>query len=305
MTRAVALTIAGSDSSGGAGIQADLKTFSALGVYGASVITALTAQNTTGVSDIHIPPVPFLTAQLTAVTSDLTVLATKTGMLPTAEAVNAVASHAAAHPGSLGALIVDPVIVATSGDRLVSEDAVACLKASLLPRTDLLTPNIAEAAMLLGEDREAETDAARIAQGQRLLKLGCAAVLMKGGHAGSKEATDILITPTFTHMFSVQRVQTRNTHGTGCTLSAAITAELAKTIHETNIPAQTPTAAEMADQSADTVGPTRGTQPLDQTQLISVISTAKSYLTQALKAGAEMRFGEGSGPVDHLARWQP
>ncbi|MEO1281091.1 MAG: bifunctional hydroxymethylpyrimidine kinase/phosphomethylpyrimidine kinase [Pseudomonadota bacterium] len=280
MTRPIALTIAGSDSSGGAGIQADLKTFSALGVYGASVVTALTAQNTTGVSDIHVPPADFTIAQLAAVTSDLRISATKTGMLPTDETVEAVADIAVESRTAFGALIVDPVIVATSGDRLVSEAAVAALIKRLMPITTLLTPNIAEAAMLLGDKALATDDAAVVDQGRRLLSLGCAAVLMKGGHATSEDARDILITAHGRQTFAAPRIPTPNTHGTGCTLSAAITAELAKT--------------EASNQPSE---------PDEQTLSVA-IAAAKDYLTAALQAGTSMNIGSGSGPVDHLVSWR-
>lgn len=265
-TPAIALTIAGSDSSGGAGIQADLKTFTALGVYGASVITALTAQNTTGVRAIHAVPPDFIAAQIDAVADDLDIAAVKTGMLGETAAVMTVCEAIERH--RLAHLVVDPVMVATSGDVLLSADAIVAVRRELIPRAALVTPNLAEAAALLGTAparslHEMET------QASQLLALGPAAVLVKGGHhVGAEEATDVLVksdAPDEPVHFSAPRIATRNTHGTGCTLAAAITAHLA-------------------------LG-----QRLEQ-----AVGAAKAFLSAALAAGRDHAIGHGHGPVDHL-----
>lgn len=259
----IALTIAGSDSSGGAGIQADLKTFTALGVYGASVLTALTAQNTRGVSAIHTVPPDFVARQIDAVAEDLSVAATKTGMLGDRATVIAVAESVRRH--RLHPLVVDPVMVATSGDLLLAPDAVDAVRGDLLPLADLITPNLAEAARLLSTSI-AKSESDMEAQARALLSLGPKAVLVKGGHGDSADAVDILVVadaPTL--RFAQPRVATRNTHGTGCTLSAAIAAYLA-----------------------------RG-EPLAE-----ATSLAKQFVHAALLAGVEMRIGAGAGPVDHL-----
>lgn len=259
----IALTIAGSDSSGGAGIQADLKTFTALGVYGASVITALTAQNTRGVSAIHAVPDAFISAQLDAVASDLAVRATKTGMLNDGAVVRAVAEGVQRH--GLGALVVDPVMVATSGDVLLREDAVAAVCSLLLPLATVITPNLAEAAHLLGQPLACDEEHME-AQGRALLAFGPGAVLMKGGHGAGTEAVDILIGRDGPMLrLSLPRIDTRNTHGTGCTLSAAIAARLA-----------------MGDTLEDAV------------------RAAKKFVHAGLVAAVGQRIGAGSGPVDHL-----
>jgi hydroxymethylpyrimidine/phosphomethylpyrimidine kinase len=259
----VALTIAGSDSSGGAGIQADLKTFTALGVYGASAITALTAQNTTGVQAVHPVPAPFVTAQIASVLADLDVKAVKTGMLADAGIIAAVAEALAARPDM--PLVVDPVMVATSGDPLLRPDAVETLKSALIPRATLITPNLPEASALTGlpppateEEVEAMLDA--------LARLGAGAVLLKGGHGGSPEAVDYLrIGHGPTRRLSGPRLVTDNTHGTGCTLSAAITAFLA------------------------------GGDDLE-----TAAARAKRWLGQAIASATTHRLGKGHGPVDHL-----
>lgn len=267
--RPVALTIAGSDSSGGAGIQADLKTFSAFGVYGASVITALTAQNTTGVRDVIVTPATFTLAQLDAVCDDLAVRATKTGMLPDAKTVTGLASRYDEAPASLGPLVVDPVIIATSGDRLISEDAVEAIRTVLLPRARLITPNRDELAELSGHPR-AESEDEAIAQARTLLARGVRAVLVKAGHFEGDTATDNLVAADGVTPFSAHRIETANTHGTGCTLSAAITAGLAH-------------------------GAT----------MFEAVRAAKSYLTAALVAGRDLGIGKGHGPVDHLVPFRP
>ncbi|MDE2379977.1 bifunctional hydroxymethylpyrimidine kinase/phosphomethylpyrimidine kinase, partial [Bradyrhizobium sp.] len=225
MTTPVALTIAGSDSSGGAGIQADLKTFAALGVYGASAITALTAQNTVGVTGIHAVPAEFVTAQIDAVFSDLAVGAVKIGMVAQAAVIDAIATALARW--SPRHVVLDPVMVATSGDRLLAPEAVEALRTRLIPLASIVTPNLPEAAALL--DEPVATAEAEIAgQGRRLLALGCRAVLVKGGHGQGTESTDYLVTAAGTKTLAAPRVATKNTHGTGCSLSSAVAAGLAR-----------------------------------------------------------------------------
>jgi len=258
----IALTIAGSDSSGGAGIQADLKTFTALGVYGASVITAITAQNTQGVQDVLALPAPIIASQLSSVASDLAVGAIKTGMLADRTTVDTVVDGLAAFAGV--PLVVDPVMVATSGDVLLAPDAVAAVRTRLLPLAAVVTPNLHEAARLLDAPL-AKTPDDLEAQGRRLLALGPGAVLMKGGHSEGPEAVDILVLASGSLRFARPRIGTPNTHGTGCTLAAAIAAGLAR--GET-----IPTA----------------------------VTAAKDFVWQAIAAGRHIRIGKGSGPVDHL-----
>src|SRR5271167_4338874 len=225
MTIPIALTIAGSDSSGGAGIQADLKTFAALGVYGASIVTALTAQNTRGVSGIHPVPAEFVTAQMDAVFGDLDVKAVKIGMVAQLATIDAIA--AALTRWKPSHVVLDPVMVATSGDRLLSADAVEGLRTKLIPRAALITPNLPEAAALLDE-KVASGEAAIASQGKRLLAMGCLAVLIKGGHGQGAESIDYLFTGDGTIALPSPRIATNNTHGTGCSLSSAIAALLAK-----------------------------------------------------------------------------
>jgi len=263
----IALTIAGSDSSGGAGIQADLKTFSALGVYGASVITALTAQNTLGVSAIHDPPDAFIGAQIDAVFSDLEIKAVKIGMLSRPSTIRAVAAGLARHGAS--SVVLDPVMVAASGAALLSPDAVATLIEALLPMADLITPNLPEAATLLGAE-PARDEAEMHAQAERLLALGARAVLMKGGHGSGAESVDLLLSREGVHRFGAARQATRNTHGTGCTLSAAIAAHLA---HGCALP--------------------------------EAVAGAKAYITAAIAAADQLHVGHGHGPVHHFfALWK-
>lgn len=260
---AVALTIAGSDSSGGAGIQADLKTFTALGVYGASVVTALTAQNTLGVSGVHAVPAAFIAAQAAAVAEDLSVRGVKTGMLGDRATVEAVAEAVAQH--ALGPLVVDPVMVATSGDPLLAPDAVESVRTRLLPLAALVTPNLDEAARLTG-GRPAGSAAEAEVQGRAILALGPAAVLVKGGHGSGGEAVDVLVRRDGeTLHLAAPRIATRNTHGTGCTLSAAIAAGLAQSLG-----------------------------------LEAAVRRAKAFVWQALASGALIDVGAGAGPVDHL-----
>jgi len=259
----IALTIAGSDSSGGAGIQADLKTFTVLGVYGASVLTALTAQNTCGVSAIHSVPPAFVAQQIDAVASDLNVAATKTGMLNDRGTVLAVADGIRRH--HLHPLIVDPVMVATSGDLLLASDAVAAVRDVLLPLADLVAPNLAEAARLL-DMQAAASEAEMEAQGRALLALGPKAVLIKGGHGAGVEAVDILLTVDAAPVrLALPRIDTPNTHGTGCALSAAIAAYLV-----------------------------RGASVVD------AVTLAKRFVHDALSSAVGQRMGAGAGPVDHL-----
>ena len=222
---AIALTIAGSDSSGGAGIQADLKTFAALGVYGASVITALTAQNTQGVSGILDVPPDFIAAQIDAVFSDLDIAAVKIGMLSRTAAIEAVARGLTRHKAKN--IVLDPVMVATSGDRLLAPDAVGALRRLLIPRALIVTPNLPEAAALTGasvarNEREMEI------QARQILELGASNVLIKGGHGEGEDSVDLLVGQGDVIRLAAKRIATKNTHGTGCTLSSAIAAGLAK-----------------------------------------------------------------------------
>jgi len=259
---AIALTIAGSDSSGGAGIQADLKTFSALGVYGASAITALTAQNTKGVDDVMVVPPEFVLAQMRSVASDLDVKAIKIGMLGTAPVIEAVADGLDEFPGV--PVVLDPVMVATSGDRLLDEDAVDALRTRLVPRATIITPNLREGAALLDEPDESRE---RWMEGraERLLELGPAAVLLTGGESAADTALDMFANGKSMQRLEAPRVMTENTHGTGCTLSAAIAAELAK-----------------------------------GESLVKAVKLAKLYVTAAIIAADEIAIGEGRGPVHHF-----
>lgn len=225
MTTPVALTIAGSDSSGGAGIQADLKTFAALGVYGASVVTALTAQNTSGVAAIHPVPADFVTAQLEAVLGDLDVGAIKIGMVGSCATIEAIVAAFRRFPPAH--VVLDPVMIATSGARLLPADAVDALRTRLTPCASIITPNLPEAAVLLSEP-VASSDAAIESQGRRLLSLGCPFVLIKGGHGHGNESIDYLIDANSTVPLAAPRIATTNTHGTGCALASAIAAGLAK-----------------------------------------------------------------------------
>ena len=258
----IALTIAGSDSSGGAGIQADLKTFSAFAVYGASAITALTAQSTRGVAGVEPVAASFVVAQIEAVLADLDVAAIKTGMLANAAIVEAVARCLRAAPPR--PLVVDPVMVATSGDVLLAADTVEAMKCQLIPLASLITPNLPEAARLLGAKAAAD-DAEAIGQAKALHALGCGAVLLKGGHGAGAEAVDILCDGAGVERFVRPRLDTPHTHGTGCTLSAAIAALLAQGV-----------------------------------ALREAVGRAKAFVWQALEAGRELGVGHGHGPVDHL-----
>ncbi|RUO97482.1 bifunctional hydroxymethylpyrimidine kinase/phosphomethylpyrimidine kinase [Hyphomicrobium sp.] len=261
-TPAIALTIAGSDPSGGAGIQADFKTFSALGVYGAAVLTALTAQNTTGVSGVLSIPPGFIVAQFRAVVSDLAVAAIKTGMLGDAETVETVASELTQVPQI--PVVVDPVMVATSGDVLLRPDAIELVRTALIPRASLITPNLPEAGRLL-DRAEADTEQEMRLQAEALMALGCGAVLLKGGHASGADVVDILFDGRTHFEFRRPRIKTSNTHGTGCTLSAAIAAGLAKGLN-----------------------------------IQESIALAKDFVWSALSSGSHMSVGKGvNGPIDH------
>jgi len=265
-TTAIALTIAGSDSSGGAGIQADLKTFSALGVYGASAITALTAQNTQGVDDVMVVPPEFVLAQMRSVADDLAVGAIKIGMIATAGIIEAIVEGLDAFPGV--PVVLDPVMVATSGDPLLDEDAVQSLRTKLMPRADLITPNLKEAAALLGEPDESREKWME-GRAERLRDLGAKAVLLTGGESIAETALDIFVTDDGVQRIEAPHVMTENTHGTGCTLSSAIAAELAK--------------GETLDKA---------------------VKIAKLYVTAAIMAADEIEVGKGRGPVHHFhALW--
>ncbi len=223
MSLPVALTIAGSDSGGGAGIQADLKTFHAFGVYGTSAITAITAQDTTGVHAVHAVPLDVVRRQVEVVAADLGPAAVKTGMLATAELVGGVA--ASIRELGLGNFVLDPVMVATSGDRLLDADAVSAVLELLLPLATVVTPNLDEARLLTGEAIEGEAEMVRVAE--RLVALGAGAALVKGGHLPGPEVVDVLVDGEGTRSWRRRKVDTTSTHGTGCTLSAAIAAGLA------------------------------------------------------------------------------
>ncbi len=262
----IALTIAGSDSSGGAGIQADLKTFAAHQVYGASVIVALTAQNTTGVTAIHAAPAEFVTQQIDAVFSDLDVAAVKIGMLATVDVIKTVAAGLRRHRARN--IVLDPVMVATSGSRLLEDNAVDAIRTELFPLATLITPNLPEAAALLGTSM-AQSEDAIDEQADRLAALGTANVLIKGGHAGGATSTDLLLLAGGARQrFSAPRYETQNTHGTGCTLSSAIAAGLAKGLG-----------------------------------LPEAVGHAKTYITAAIAAADEVPVGHGHGPVHHFHHW--
>ena len=260
---AIAVTIAGSDSGGGAGVQADLKAFSANGVYGASVLTALTAQNTLGVSAIHDVPPDFVRAQMDAVYSDLAVKATKIGMLSRVDTIQAVAEGLKAH--ETGPIVLDPVMVAASGDPLLAESAVASLIAGLVPLADIITPNLHEAARML-ETGMAVDEAEMRTQAEQLLVLGAKAVLIKGGHGEGAESADLLMTRDGScHWFRDTRIDTANTHGTGCTLSSTIAAGLANGL-----------------------------------SLEEAVGSAKAYIQAAIAAADTLKIGSGHGPVHHF-----
>lgn len=260
----IALTIAGSDSGGGAGIQADLKTFSALGVYGASVITALTAQNTRAVTAVHEAPAEIVAAQIDAVFGDLPIGAVKIGMLSSPDIIETVA---AGLEGRSVPIVLDPVMVAKSGDPLLRDSAVATLRERLLPLATILTPNLPEAARLAGTDSGAQGDADLA---RRLLDLGPGAVLLKGGHGTGPDCVDLLVRPGSDPVrLTARRIATCNTHGTGCTLSSAIAAGMAASL-----------------------------------QLADSVRQAHGYLQHAIGAADGLAIGSGHGPVHHFhALW--
>jgi hydroxymethylpyrimidine/phosphomethylpyrimidine kinase len=266
----IALTIAGSDSGGGAGIQADLKTFAAFGVYGASVVTALTAQNTRGVRTVHYPPPSIARAQIDAVLEDFAVAAIKIGMLGSAEIAGVVAERLSAQfaherrllADSASAFIVyDPVMVASSGDALSGAGFVEAVRHTLLPLVNCLTPNLAEAAGLLSEP-VARSEAEMARQGKALLKLGPRAVLMKGGHLDGDVAVDLLMTEDAIRRFAAPRVASKNLHGTGCTLSSAVVANIVLGVG-----------------------------------LPEAVAAAKAFVRQAIERGQDVTLGRGAGPV--------
>lgn len=260
------LSIAGSDPSGGAGIQADLKAFSANGVYGMAVVTALTAQNTHGVSGVELVSPDFVTKQIDAIFADIRVDAVKIGMVATAGIATAIAQALRRHRPAR--VVLDPVMIAKGGDRLLAEDAVAAMRSELLPLATIITPNIPEAGVLLGEaevtDRGQMADAAR-----RLTALGCDAALVKGGHLPAEDSPDVLYAGGLATWFEGPRLQTVNTHGTGCTLSSAIAAHLALT--------------------GDPV---------------EAVRRAKAYVAAAIAASSRLDVGSGHGPTHHFhAYW--
>ncbi len=261
---AIALTIAGSDSGGGAGIQADLKTFSALGVYGTSVLTAITAQNTRGVTAIENLSPDIIRAQIDAVLSDIAVGAIKIGMVSTVETINTIAEALNRWQRKV---VLDPVMVATSGDSLLQPEAIEALRTQLLPLALVLTPNLPEAALLTGTDI-AEDEQAMARQAELLLKFGPKAVLIKGGHGNSALSTDLLFDGSSLQRFDGPRLSTTHDHGTGCTLAAAIASGLAKG-HD----------------------------------LPTSIGEAKDYLTAAMAAADTLKVGQGRGPVHHFHHW--
>lgn len=260
------LTIAGSDSSGGAGIQADLKTMSALGMFATSVITSVTAQNTCGVTAIHVIPTDVIAAQIKAVMEDICPVAVKVGMLNDSETMLTVAETLKLY--DVRHLVIDPVMVSTSGHRLMKEDAVETFIRELLPMASLLTPNLPEAEILA--DMKIENEEQVHLAAQKIMNMGCDALLIKGGHAEGKYKADYLFTnngnePHEFFVFSCETVETKNTHGTGCTLSSAISSFLAQGL-----------------------------------AMKEAVSAAKEYVTNALKGGADVEIGHGHGPVNHF-----
>ncbi|MFL0577602.1 bifunctional hydroxymethylpyrimidine kinase/phosphomethylpyrimidine kinase [Brevibacterium luteolum] len=294
----VALSIAGTDPSGGAGIHADLKAFCARGVYGTTAITALVAQNTHGVSEVYGIDEAFVASQLASVLDDVPVDATKTGMLATRSLVELVCHTA--DEKDLGYVVVDPVMVATSGHRLLDDDAVDSVRRQLMPRADLITPNLPEAALLLGES---EPEAASIEQMRdqagRLIEHGARGVLLKGGHGVDDEVVDVLaLADGTTAEFSHTRIRTPNTHGTGCTLSAAITAEMAAARH-----AQA-SAASGADTTASGLDTAASEIATASETITAAVERSLDYLARALDSAAHWQLSlnpDGAhGPVDHL-----
>ena len=259
MITPVALTIAGSDSAAGAGIQADLKTFSAFGVYGLTVITAVTAQNTVGVRAVQEIEPEIIAAQLDAVAEDFSIGALKTGMLSSAAIIKVVAAGIQRH--RLQPLVIDPVMVAKSGDRLLREDAVEALRRTLLPLARVVTPNLPEAEVLAGRAIRSRED--RLAAARAIMELGAQAAVIKGGHSEDDPIVDLLVDQTGIHEYRAQRIATTSTHGTGCTFSAAIAAGLA--------------------------------QGMD---LPAAVAQAREYVSRALSAAPGL--GHGHGPMQHF-----
>lgn len=261
----IALTVAGSDSGGGAGIQADIKAISATGGYACSVITALTAQNTCGVTGVMPVPTDFIKAQFDAVFTDIPVKAVKVGMLADVPTIEVVAAAIREYQPAF--VVLDPVMVATSGDLLLAEDAVTTLIEQMLPLADVITPNLPEAMTLLGKRGEAEPEdeAGLLSLCQQLLQLGAKSVLVKGGHQKSAESVDYWVSSERTERYTSARINTENTHGTGCTLSASIASFLA--------------------QGAD---------------LPTAIGQAKDYISAAIAHADELHIGAGHGPVHHF-----
>ncbi|WP_230987501.1 bifunctional hydroxymethylpyrimidine kinase/phosphomethylpyrimidine kinase [Allorhizobium terrae] len=259
------LSIAGSDPSGGAGIQADLKTFAARGAYGMAAITALTAQNTQGVCGVHSVPAEFVAQQIAAVFADVRVDAVKIGMIANGEIADAVAE--ALRDRSIS-VVLDPVMIAKGGASLLAQKAVLVLVRHLLPKATLITPNLPEAAALLGES-EAADRATMQAQAQKLLGLGAQAVLLKGGHLPGEDSPDVLVYGADTIWLEGKRIHTANTHGTGCSLSSAIAAELAKGL-----------------------------------SVADAVVVAKAWLSGAINGADQLEVGTGHGPVHHFhALW--
>ena len=259
MTPPVALSIAGSDSGAGAGIQADLKTFAAFGVYGVTVITAITAQNTVGVRAVQDVDAGVIAAQLDAVAEDFDIGALKSGMLSSAAIIEAVAAGIERH--RLRPLVVDPVMIAKSGDRLLREDAVDALRRRLLPLAAVVTPNIPEAEVLAGRSIQTRDD--RVAAARAIMELGAQAVVIKGGHSRDDPIVDLLVDREGVHEYRATRIVTTSTHGTGCTFSAAITAGLAMGL-----------------------------------DLPTAVAEARDYLSRALSSAPGL--GHGHGPLDHF-----
>jgi len=255
------LSIAGSDSGGGAGIQADLKTFAALGCFGMTAITALTAQNTQGVRSIHAVPLQMLADQIDAVVEDIGVDAVKIGMLHSADTVRTVAAALKRH--GLARIVLDPVMIATSGAKLIDDPAIAVLVRELFPLATVVTPNLDEAALLVGQPLHSEADME--AAGRQMIERGANAVLVKGGHLAGSTVSDLLLVRGAAPLWMrAERIASPNTHGTGCTLSSAIASELA-------LGAELPLA----------------------------VQRAREFVRGALAAGANVRTGAGSGPLNH------
>jgi hydroxymethylpyrimidine/phosphomethylpyrimidine kinase len=268
----IALTIAGSDSGGGAGIQADLKTFQRFGVFGTSVVTAITAQNTVGVQAIHALPVDLIEAQLAALAEDLPPAALKSGMLGSAGVVRAVAAAIAAY--RWGPYVLDPVMVASSGARLLDRDAEIEVRTRLLPLAAVVTPNLEETAALV--DFPVREAAAMERAGRALVDMGAGAALIKGGHLAGNSLVDVLVTRDDIRRFEHPRIATRSTHGTGCTLSAAITAGLARRLEGWTTE-----------------------RPVPSDVLTSAVADALEYVQRAIAAAPGL--GSGTGPLNHSA----